>query len=222
MSTEAKQIPSTGEMKAVKPQRRSHEARREESRARILDASQKLLVEKGYEGFSLQDVGRMAGCSHELVNHYFVNKDGLLSALAEHIVGAFSTDFSHMSRLPPGFENLAQQIRYVAAVADRNFLTFSAYMRIAADAPFHPVLSALITKRMDTTVSSFIDAIKLGQAAGDIRADINPEEFAGVIYVFLRGHTDVCMLLPHARSKSHALVDTFIELLRPALTVRAG
>jgi hypothetical protein len=117
---------------------------------------------------------------------------------------------------------LAQQIRYFAAVADRNFLTFCAYMRIAAEAPFRPALSTLITKRMDTTVSVFTDTIKNGQASGDIRTDIDPETFAGVIYVFLRGHTDVCMLLPHARSTSHALVDAFIDTLRASIAVGAG
>jgi AcrR family transcriptional regulator len=86
MSNEANQPASANATKPAKPPRRSRESRREESQARILDASLKLLVERGYDAFSLQDVGRMAACSHELVNHYFTNKDGLLNALAEHIV----------------------------------------------------------------------------------------------------------------------------------------
>lgn len=219
MSTERKGVSMTRDVKPVEKQkRRTRAERREDSQSRILDASRKLLVERGYDAFSLQDVGRLAGCSHELINHYFGNKDGLLNALAEHIVNGFSADVLQINRLPHAFENLAQHIRYFAAVADRDFLSFSAYMRIASEAPFRPTLSALVIKRREVTLSVFIDSIKEGQAAGDIRDDINPEEYAYLIYEYLRGHTDVRILLPHARSKVSASADIFIEMLRVALT----
>ena len=199
-----------------KPVRRTHAERRQDSQSRILAASLKLLVERGYDQFSLQDVGRFAGCSHELINHYFDNKDGLLSALADYIMGSFASDAIQMPKLPPGFASLAQQVRYYAAVADRNFLAFSAYMRIAAEAPFRPTLQALVMKRTSTTLTVFIDAIKAGQVAGEIRDDIDATEYANVIYEFLRGHADVRLLRPHATSTTST--DVFVEILRAALS----
>ena len=72
--TEAKQVQKARTMKAVsKPARRSQAERRQDSQARIMDAAMKLLVERGYDRFSLQDVGRLTGCSHELINHYYGN-----------------------------------------------------------------------------------------------------------------------------------------------------
>jgi len=222
MPTKTKPVPKPGTMKSTKekPVRRSHAERRQDSQARILEASLKLLVERGYDQFSFQDVARLAGCSHELINHYFTNKDGLLNALAEHIVGSFAKDAIDVQKQRPGFASLALQVRYYAAVADRNFLTFSAYMRIAAEAPFQPALSALVLKRTSVTLSIFLDAIKSGQAAGEIREDINAEEYAAVIYEFLRGHADVRLLKPHATSTASA--DVFIEMLRTSLVKQRG
>ena len=219
MSTEPKQRQKSGATKEVssKPARRSRADRRQDSQARILDASLKLLVERGYDRFSLQDVGRLAGCSHELINHYFDNKDGLLAALADHILGGFSTDILQLPKLSPGFEGVARLIRYYAAIADRNFLSFSAYMRIAAEAPFRPTLSPSINKRRSETLSLFVAAIKEAQATGEVRDDIDPEEYADVIYKFVRGHADVRLMNPHAISSNYASADVFIEMLRVAI-----
>jgi len=217
MPTKLKPAREAGKKAAKeKPVRRTHAERRQDSQSRILDASLKLLVERGYDQFSLQDVGRLAGCSHELINHYFDNKDGLLSALAEHIMGSFVSDAVQMPKLPAGFASLTQQVRYYASVADRNFLAFSAYMRLASEAPFRPTLQTLVMKRTSTTTTVFIEAIKAGQAVGEIREDIDAAEYANVIYEFLRGHADVRLLRPHATSTTSA--DVFVEMLRVALS----
>lgn len=218
MSTEPKQGQKPRATKAVnKPARRSRAERREDSQSRILNASLKLLVERGYDGFSLQNVGRLAGCSHELINHYFGNKDGLLAALTEHIVGGFSTDILQLPESPPGFESVCRLIRYYSAIPDRNFMSFTAYMRIASEAPFQPALWPPVMKRRSATLSLFLSAIKEAQAVGEIREDINPEEYANVIYEFLRGHVDVRLLNPHATSSQYASADIFTEMLRAAI-----
>ena len=207
-------------MTAVKRERRTQAQRREESQARILDASLNLLVERGYDRFSLQDVGSLAGCSYELVNHYFGNKDGLLTALAEHIVDRFATDGLKKPPLPNGFDNLVQIIRHYAAVADRDFVTFRAYMIIAGEAPSRPTVAEFVLKVRDRTISTLLEAMTDGQAKGDIRNDIEAEEYVKLIYEFVRGHADVSLLThPSAarRVRSSSSVDLFVEILGAAL-----
>ena len=210
-------------MAAVKPVRRTQAQRRETSQARILDASLKLLVERGYDRFSLQDVGRLAGCSYELVNHYFGNKDGLLTALAEHIVDSFATDGLEIPPLANGFENLVQRIRYYAAVAERDFVTFRAYMIVAGEAPSRPTVADFVLKVRDRTLSTLLDAMTEGQAKGDIRSDIDAEEYVKLIYEFVRGHADVSVVTNSADVARRAVrgsssVDLFVEILRPAIS----
>ena len=78
-----------------------------------------LVIENGFDRFSLQDIGKKAHCSHELVNFYFGNKDGLLNALATHIIGTISSELETLDSKFSGFENFARQIRYIATVADQ-------------------------------------------------------------------------------------------------------
>ena len=141
----------------------------------------------------------------------------MLATLAEHILGRFSGDILEMPASSPGFERVCRLIRYYSAIPDRNFLSFTAYMRIRSEAPFHPALSPLIVKRRSESLSLFLNAIKDAQATGEVREDINSEEYANVIYEFLLGHVDVRLLNPHATSSQHASAEMFIEMLRAAI-----
>lgn len=206
----------------VKPQRRSQSQRREESKARILDAAIELLIENGFDRFSLQDIGKRAGCSHELVNFYFENKDGLLNALATHIVGNISNELQSLDGEFDGFENFARQIRYIATIADRAETTFTAYMRIAGEAAFREPVAQLYRERRSQTVGIFRNAIIAGQASGDIRRNVDADKIAEVAYDFVRGHVDRQLL--DRDHKAHTdfsfIVEAFIELLRAQLAVR--
>lgn len=206
----------------VKPLRRSQAQRREESRARILDAAMQLVIEHGFDRFSLQDIGKKAHCSHELVNFYFGNKDGLLNALATHIIGTISIELQSLDGQFNGFENFARQIRYIATVADRGGATFTAYMRIAGEAAFREPVAQLYRDRRGQTVGIFRDSIVAGQASGDIRRSVDADQVAEVAYDFVRGHVDRQLL--DRNNMSHTsfnfVVDGFIELLRTQLAVR--
>lgn len=54
---------------------------RERTIEQILDAAEKLVEEKGPDGFGLAELGREAGISFGLIHHYFGGKEGLLKAV---------------------------------------------------------------------------------------------------------------------------------------------
>jgi AcrR family transcriptional regulator len=60
--------------------------RRETSTAKIIDAAERLFVERGYVETTMQDVVREAGTSIGNLYFYFENKDDLLQAVVERSV----------------------------------------------------------------------------------------------------------------------------------------
>ena len=65
-----------------KPPARTRRGRdRERTIKAILDAAEKLLDQKGPDGFGLAELGREAGVSFGLIHHYFGGKEGLLKAV---------------------------------------------------------------------------------------------------------------------------------------------
>lgn len=59
--------------------------RREKTRERILRATLGLLLERGFHGFGLDEVGRAANVSRQAVYLHFGSKAGLLEALVEYV-----------------------------------------------------------------------------------------------------------------------------------------
>lgn len=205
----------------MKSPRRSQAERRGESQARIIGAAIDLLIEKGFDRFSLHDVGKRAGCSHELVNFYFGNKDGLLEALATHIIETFSDELLSLDDSPNAFDRLARQILYIATIADRAPRTFTAYLRIAGEAPFYEHLTQLYRNRRSQTLGIFRQTILAGKASGHIRRNVNADAIAQVCYDFVRGHVDRQLLdRDEAADQFNAIISTFIDLLRANIAIR--
>ncbi len=53
----------------------------------ILDATGKLIAEKGVDGFTISDVGQRAQVNRALVYHYFKNRENLVDEAIDHIMG---------------------------------------------------------------------------------------------------------------------------------------
>ncbi len=70
--------PGESDGKRPAPRRRRD---RERTISDILDAAEKLLAEKGPDGFGLAELGREADISFGLIHHYFGGKEGLLRAV---------------------------------------------------------------------------------------------------------------------------------------------
>lgn len=79
--------------KKVPERRRTQAERREETRARILDAAVSELIDKGYAGFRVDKVAVVANVSRGAQSHHFPNKEGLVLAALQKLYQA-STEAS--------------------------------------------------------------------------------------------------------------------------------
>ncbi|MFX8164684.1 helix-turn-helix domain-containing protein, partial [Acinetobacter baumannii] len=84
-----------------KPARKQAD-RRDEAEHKILTAAIRLLVEKGYDRFSLAEVGYAAGYSRALPAHYFGKKEDLLSQVATYLVATYRESIATSPPLKPG------------------------------------------------------------------------------------------------------------------------
>ena len=75
--TKAKRTSEDGNKRGTPRRRRD----RERTISDILDAAERLLAEKGPDGFGLAELGREADISFGLIHHYFGGKEGLLRAV---------------------------------------------------------------------------------------------------------------------------------------------
>jgi len=69
--------------RSARPVERRRERHRADARRAILDATQALLVERGYEGLSMRRLASRCGYTAPTIYHHFGDKNGLIDALVE-------------------------------------------------------------------------------------------------------------------------------------------
>jgi AcrR family transcriptional regulator len=96
---------------------------RDQARRAILDATEELLLEEGYEGFSMRRLVARCGYTAPTIYHHFGDKEGLLDQLVEQRFG-----------------KLARQLRRVPQSddpVDTIRATFKAFVRFGLRNPTH-------------------------------------------------------------------------------------
>jgi len=87
-----------------KPSEIRRSRQREEARRRILGATGALLVEEGYEAFSMRRLAERCGYTAPTIYHYFGDKRGLIDALIEE---RFALMVERIRRVPSAGDALA-------------------------------------------------------------------------------------------------------------------
>jgi AcrR family transcriptional regulator len=82
---------------SANPAEKRRQKQRQETRRAILDAAGSLLVEDGYESFSMRRLAASCGYTAPTIYHYFQDKAGLIDALLEE---RFAGLYQRLSRTP--------------------------------------------------------------------------------------------------------------------------
>jgi AcrR family transcriptional regulator len=116
-------------------QRRQEQA--QETRARILDAAERLFVERGYAGATVSAIAESAGTSDETVYQAFGNKGALLAELVRRAVRG-DDDLPVLEQPGPvavkASRDPAEQLRLFAADVAARLERVGPLMRVLADA----------------------------------------------------------------------------------------
>lgn len=158
----------------------------------LLDAAMDLIRERGIDGFTLREVARRAGVSHNAPYHHFADKGALVSALAVESFERFERAFREAEAATGG-----SHLDKVRAIG-------RAYVRFAFDDPARFALMwrpELRTVADDSAVDEaglasyqvLIDEVEAGQRSGEVR------------------HGDLALLSLSAWSTVHGLATLVVD-----------
>jgi TetR/AcrR family acrAB operon transcriptional repressor len=201
---------------------RTQLARREEAERRLLNAAIRLLVDRGYDRFTLEEVGDLAGYSRGLPAHYFGKKEELLSEVARFIVDDYRTAQSAVEGAEPGLPKLIARIRkYSERVGSRPNLALGV---LIAEARFRPKLKRAITDLNRRGARDWEAEIQAGVDVGNIRQDADPTVQSAIIYAFLRGLSAFVALDQHydAAGATEEFIRIVMQRLAPVPATHAG
>lgn len=153
----------------------------EASRAAILDAAQRLFLDRGFAGASMSEIAKGSGVTKSLIHHHFGSKEALWEEVKR-------TRFVHYYRQQ--MELLTQEAPSVAVVRESMFV----YFRFLQDNPQHLRLlwwmwlenNHVCDEMMTELRQAGVGRIRLLQDGGLLRSDIKPEfilmTFLGLIH----------------------------------------
>jgi AcrR family transcriptional regulator len=147
---------------------------REERRASILRAATDVFYARGYAAASLQDIADATGLTKASLYHYFASKEELLHAVLSGIIARGMHNVSRVSGL--GGDPLTRLWRLIAAHIHHlcaNQVDTAVFLHERKQIPPDRRRELLIDDYAYQAV--FLDLIPEGQAAGQIRADIDPK-----------------------------------------------
>ena len=85
----------------IQPAEQRRQRQRKEARRAILNAAEALLVEEGFEAFSMRRLAERCGYTTPTIYHYFNDKKGLLDTLIQERISGF---LARMRGVPQGAE----------------------------------------------------------------------------------------------------------------------
>ncbi|MEQ9695459.1 TetR/AcrR family transcriptional regulator [Shimia sp. SDUM112013] len=148
-----------------KQRQRAPSKRSLETRARILDAAERLFAERGFEGASIRDIAREAGVQAGLVTHHGGPKEDLFARIVarradELSAGRLSALASQRELGPLKLEDVMrcffEPYLYKAETGGPQWV---AYARLIAMISADPHWRPLAARCFDPTANRFIDAI---------------------------------------------------------------
>lgn len=153
---------------------RRKEQERERRRSEIIDAAEKLFFLKGYDGVSMDDVAKKTELAKGTLYLYFTNKDSLFFAVVHRGMLIMNALFEEgVKKANTGAEKL-----YSTGVSYYKFYRqYPEYFRLLtySQSPcFTGDESSEIARLNQESIEIMCECIRIGQADGSVRTDIDP------------------------------------------------
>lgn len=182
------------------------------TRAAIVGAAARVLVDEGYASFSLPTVAQELGISHGNLNYYFPTRQALLETLIEHLLGKYQNRFVLMrNSVHTGAANsVGDFIDWLLddAVSRR---TNRLFRELWAMANHHRYIADALNRLQDDAVRKIIEA--LGGTVGDA-ATMQLESASFLLAILVDGVTTSF----GTRSRSDPRIQRVRQMAKEVLT----
>jgi AcrR family transcriptional regulator len=164
--------------------RRGSQARGRVTREKLLDAAELLFTRNGYDGTSMGDVARRAGCGVGTLYHHFADKRALLLELIERfgdrVASHRRTDIDFAAFL--GDDPRRAIATFLERVFDRLRKRPSLYLVVLAISARDEEVRRRYQRVEQIAIERLAALIEFGQRQSLMRADIDPQAAAFLIH----------------------------------------
>ncbi|MBL9096865.1 MAG: TetR family transcriptional regulator [Alphaproteobacteria bacterium] len=196
--------------------RRSQAERRDESERLLVEATLKVVAERGVSAATFEEIGKEAGLSRGLVTQRFGSKHGLIEAVIAYLHNKREA-IMQAERIDqmPVFDAVARYIdAHLRAQAEEQDGP-AYFMLLAATVADATALRELFAASHERVRVRLRALLKHGQTRGEIRRDINPDACALTIGSLLLGASIQLLVNPSTNLKP--IRAEAISILRRAL-----
>ena len=151
---------------AEKQRLRAPSKRSLETKARIMDAAERLFAERGFDGASIRDIARMAGVQGALVNHHGGSKEQLFETVVSRRADELSRhrlDALTVAKRSGDLTLRAVLTCFIAPFMDRALggnPSWAAYGRLIAHVSSDDRWRRIAATHFDPTMAVFLDEIE--------------------------------------------------------------
>jgi TetR/AcrR family transcriptional regulator len=145
------------------------------TREMILDGAMQEFSERGFDGARIAQIALRAGVNKNLLYHHYGNKDGLFTALLEHMYARIrerQADLELRGREP------VDAIRRLVVFTGRVSVQYPEFLRLIQSENLngarHVAGSETISQMYQPLLDTLDDVLRRGREAGTFRADIDP------------------------------------------------
>jgi len=145
----------------------------------LLDATESVLIERGFDGLTLERVGDLAGLSRVTLWRRGVTTETLVTGLLQRLADDYEAEFWRiLESSGTGFDRLAECLEALFAVADRHMDLLA-----VSDEVFHWAAERCrFPDGWTGFLTPFVGALRAGSADGSITLTGRPSDAADVVF----------------------------------------
>lgn len=154
----------------------------QERKKLILDRSAEIFARKGVSATTIREIADAVGVYSGALYHYFPSKEAIVTELIREYIEDLSARCKDvLARELPPVERLEALVEVALATSEQYHGATSIWRR-EGEYMRERLVEADMTATADMMQIAWRDAITEGVAAGDLRADLDPEIFRELLY----------------------------------------
>ena len=202
------------------PRSRTQAERRASSERRLLDATAKVIAERGTSSVSFADIAKEAGCSHGLPGYLFGSKVDLLLALVDDVLTTLRAQMVDPVRSQEqGIQVTLSALRaFLTSLAHPTRYTRAMYVLLGEAPGAPPELRQALQTYQEGVRQLFREGLVEGMERGEIRPDVDPDAQAALLLGLARGIGQQVVLDPGAIDLDAVVVEVATSVTRALAT----